>query len=266
MTGKEQSLNRIDAIFAQRRAAGVGTLMPFLVGGHPVPGATAPLLSAIERAGAPIVEIGFPFSDPVADGPVVSQAMHRALSAGATAERLLDEVSGARASLGLGLVAMVSVSIVHRLGGPSGFVGRAVAAGFDGFIFPDLTLEESGPYRSACEAHGATCALLVAPSTPVPRVAEIAAACSGFVYLLARSGITGERQDMPSIEQPVRSLRASTRLPIAAGFGVSRGEHVRAVWAHADAAIVGSALVRRIESASGDPAEAGASFVAELLS
>jgi tryptophan synthase alpha chain len=240
--------------------------MPFVVGGHPAPGATAPLLAAIERAGAPIVEIGFPFSDPIADGPVVSQAMHRALAAGATAERLLEEVAGVRASVGLGLVAMVSVSIVHRLGGPGAFVGRATDAGFDGFIFPDLTLEESGPYRAACAAHSASCSLLVAPTSPPARAAAIASACSGFVYLLARSGITGERQDMPSIEQPVRALRASTQLPIAAGFGISRAEHVRAVLAHADAAIVGSALVRRIESAPDSPAEAGGAFVAELLS
>lgn len=241
--------------------------MPFVCGGFPGPGSTASVLPALESAGASIVEIGIPFSDPVADGPIIAAAMNHALSAGATPLSVFSEVASARASLNIGLVAMCSISIIHRMGGADGFCVKAAAGGFDGLIVPDITLEESVDVRTAAAARGLTCSLLVAPTSPPDRIAAIARACTGFVYLLARTGITGERQDTPDIGPLVRTIRAATDLPIACGFGISRAEHVRAITRDADAAIVGSALVRRMDDAhraGNDPVAAAGSFTAEL--
>ncbi len=242
--------------------------MPFVCGGFPRAGATAEVLAALDAAGASIIEVGIPFSDPIADGPVIAAAMHEALKGGATPESVFDEVRAARPRVRAGLVAMVSVSIVHRMGGAAGFVRRAVEAGFDGFIFPDAPLEESAPLLEAARAAGASASLLIAPTTPLPRAAEIAKASTGFVYLLARAGITGERQSVPDVAPRVRKLREVTALPIAVGFGVSSAEHVREITREADAAIVGSALVRRMKDAAaggGDAVEAAASFCRELV-
>ena len=260
-------MNRIDSIFAERRSKGLGTLMPFVCGGFPRPGMTGGSIEACARGGAQIVEVGIPFSDPIADGPVIASAMHEALSGGASAASVIDEVAQVRGRVGLGLVAMVSVSIVHRFGGAGGFARRVSTAGFDGCIFPDCPLEESESFRAACAEHGLTSSLLIAPTTPAARAEAIARACTGFVYLLARTGITGERSDAPDVEKRVRQLRGVTDLPIACGFGISSADHVREVLRHADAAIVGSALVRRMDDANrrgSDAIEACEAFTRQL--
>lgn len=262
-------MGRIDDIFAGLRGAGRRALMPFLVGGHPSRGDLGRLVPAIESAGASIIEVGIPFSDPIADGPIISAAMHEALLAGATPSTVIEEVAQVRPRTGVGLVAMVSVSIVHRLGGAKGFVARGVEAGFDGFIVPDAPLEESGPLLEAAREAGVSASLLIAPTTPPARAAEIARASTGFVYVLARSGVTGERGDVPDLAPRVRALREVTDLPIACGFGISTREQVKAVCAHADAAIVGSALVRRISEAAKagrDPVVDAKVFVGQLAS
>ncbi|TVQ62629.1 MAG: tryptophan synthase subunit alpha [Phycisphaerales bacterium] len=252
-------MNRIESIFAGLRAEGKTALMPFVVGGHPRPGMLGDLLAGLERGGASIVEVGIPFSDPIADGPVISAAMDEALRAGCGPTAVFEEVRAARGRVSLGLVAMVSVSVVHRLGGAKGFCERAAGAGFDGLIVPDAPLEASGDLRAAAAAAGLTLSLLVSPSTPPDRAAAIAQASTGFVYLLARAGITGERSDAPEISGPAGVLRAASDLPIACGFGISRAEHVAAVTGEADAAIVGSAMVRRL----GEAASAGRDAPAE---
>jgi tryptophan synthase alpha chain len=259
--------SRVPVIFEQLRAAGRRGLMPFVVGEHPAIGSTARLLPELDRAGASIIEVGIPFSDPIADGPVIAAAMHKALGAGATPIEVFDQVASVRGQVKAGLVAMCSVSIVWRMGGAAGFCRRATDAGFDGLIIPDAPLEESGDILSAAGACGLTCSLLVAPSTPPRRAGAIARASTGFVYLLARAGITGERAELPDVEVPVRALRAASGLPIACGFGVSTPEHVRAVVRYADAAIVGSALVRRVEeahAAGADAVAAAGALVREL--
>ena len=260
-------MNRIEATFAQARARRERLLMPFVCAGHPARDSMPILLSALQDNGAAIVEVGIPFSDPIADGPVIASAMHAALQAGATPESVFRDIERARASLSIGLIAMVSVSVVYRAGGPDGFASRAAAAGFDGVIYPDAPLEESAELLDAARAHGLTATMLIAPTTPPDRAAAIAAACSGFVYLLARTGITGERGEAPNVQRRVDALRKVTDLPIACGFGISTADHVRAVVAHADAAIVGSALVRRMDQAAEqhlDPIAAGSAFVREL--
>jgi tryptophan synthase alpha chain len=260
-------MSRVDSIFASLRADGRRGLMPFVCAGYPSPGGLGAQLGALQGAGASIVEVGIPFSDPIADGPVIAAAMHEALVAGMTPARTFDEVRAARPGLDIGLVAMASVSLVHRDAEGAGFVAKAADAGFDGLIVPDLPLEESDRVRALAAEAGLICSLLVAPTTPASRAAAIARACTGFVYMLARTGITGERADAPEIERRVADLRRETDLPIACGFGISTPAHVRAVVRHADAAIVGSALIKRMGEASQageDPAAAGAALTAEL--
>ena len=242
-------VNRIDAIFARLRSgssASSKALMPFLTAGDPDVGTTAALLPAIEAAGASIAEIGVPFSDPIADGPVIQASMSYALDHGVRVESVFTAIAQARPSLNLGLVAMVSYSIVHRLG-PKGFVRRAKDAGFDGFIFPDLPLEESDAIREAVAAEGLILSMLIAPTTPDDRAERIAQASSGFVYVISRAGITGERRELPAeLPDRLRRLRGVTDLPMAVGFGVSGPDQVRQVVSVADAAIVGSAIMRRV--------------------
>lgn len=276
-------MSRIDTIFKELRSTGRRGLMPFICGGHPSLAASRAVLPALERAGASIVEVGFPFSDPIADGPVIAAAMHEALGAGVTPDGVLAMARAARGDgLKLGLVAMVSISIVHRIGAER-LVKDAAAAGFDGFIFPDVPLEESEQLVKTTRDAGLTASLLVAPTTPKARMEKIARACSGFVYLLARVGITGDKQtsggaepevDVAGIRSRIAELRTMTELPIACGFGISSADHVRAVvrpesdgGAGADAAIVGSALVRRMSKAAAsgnDPAEEAESFTRAL--
>lgn len=257
-------MNRVDSAFATARERGSGVLVPYVCPGVPTADALPTLLPLLERAGAGVIEVGFPYSDPIADGPVIAAAMHEALLAGMTPDRVLEQVSLARAGVSAALVAMVSVSIARAVG-IHRFVGRCRDAGFDGFIFPDAPLEESDELVAAAREAGMTASLLVSPTTPPPRLERIAAACTGFVYMLARSGITGERRDAPEIADRARLVRGATSLPIACGFGISTAEHVRAVVAHADGAIVGSALVRRIQEAGAEGfARAAEAFVADL--
>lgn len=251
-------MGRIDDIFASARGEGRRLLMPFVCAGSPTRDCLPEVLLGLERGGASIVEVGFPFSDPIADGPVIAAAMHAALSRGSTPSEVFDQVRGVRDRLRVGLVAMVSVSLVEAMGGGATFCARAADAGFDGLIVPDCPLEESGRLREAAAARGLTLSLLVAPATPAGRAAEIARACTGFVYLLARAGVTGERAEAPEIESRVATLRAAAPTPVACGFGISTSEQVRAVTRHADAAIVGTALVRRLGEAGGQNADIGA--------
>ena len=259
-------MSRIDRIFTDLKAHGRKALMPFVVAGDPTPEALGPTLQALEAAGASVVEIGIPFSDPIADGPVIAEAMHRALQRGVTPEQVLGAVKRMRPSLGLGLVAMVSVSIVERCGGPA-FIGRLAEAGFDGVIVPDADLDAVQPLLDEAVRRDLAFAMLVAPTSSDARIERLVRHCRGFVYLLARAGITGERTDAPEVEALVRRVRAHTALPLAVGFGISTAAHVKAVCEHADAAIVGSSLVRRLATcdAKAAPGVAGA-YAVELLS
>lgn len=248
---------RIEQIFQRGRDAGQRLLSPFVCAGHPSPGVLGGILGALERGGAAMAEIGFPFSDPIADGPTIAAAMHEALARGTTAGGVMDEVLSAREtnmiSDRFGLVAMVSVSIVHRVsrarGTPAAFMGRAKESGFDAVLIPDLPLEEIGPYREAALACGLVFPMLISATTTPPRMAEIAKAATGFIYLMARVGITGEQAAAPEVAGLVARVRGASNLPIACGFGISTPEHVRAVSQHADAVIVGSALVRTLSDA-----------------
>jgi tryptophan synthase alpha chain len=254
---------RIQEHFRQLREDGRTALMPFLCAGHPTVDALPSTILAVEQAGAAAVEIGFPFSDPIADGPVIAAAMHEALGRGITPATIFEQIEAVRGRTSMGLVAMVSVTIIDRSGSED-FMRRAAEAGFDGLIVPDAPLEESSRLRAAARDHELTLTLLIAPTSPEPRAAAIARACTGFIYLLARTGITGEQSDAPEVADRVAMLRRHSDTPIACGFGISTAEHVRAVTQHADAAIVGSALVKRMGEAAragDDPVEAARRFV-----
>jgi len=256
---------RIDQVFAELRANGGRALMPFLTAGDPDLDTTARLLPALERAGASVCELGIPFSDPIADGPVIQASMTHALDQGVRLGRVFDMVADARGSLDMGLVAMVSYSIVYRRG-VSAFCRDAAAAGFDGLIFPDLAVEESAEATAAAKDAGLALAMLIAPTTGTDRAAEIARASSGFVYVLARAGITGERDSLPpELPQRIEALRGVTDLPLCVGFGIGKAEQVRQVVEVADAAIVGSAVMRRVAERRDDGADAVVDAVERLV-
>ncbi len=246
---------RLDDTFKELRDNGRKGLMPFLVGAHPTRDAFKATLREIDKAGATAIEIGIPFSDPIADGPVIATAMHDVLTAGVHARDVLQDVADTRTHIACPLIAMASVSLLTRTSIDTAFNDLA-QAGFDGVILPDAPLEEAEPLTDAAHAADLACALLVAPRTPDDRAAKIAAQCSGFVYLLARAGTTGVQQHAPddTLAQRVATLRNHTNLPIACGFGISTKQHVAAVCKHADAAIVGSALVKRLTDAGPDNA------------
>lgn len=249
-------MNRIDQIFATHAQQGTKALMPYLTMGDPDIQTSARLLHAAQAAGASICELGIPFSDPVADGPVIQASMTWALEHGVKSSQILQMVADNRSKLDIGLVAMVSYSIVHKIGDEK-FIKDAIDSGIDGFIIPDLAYEESAKVREIVAKHGGILSFLIAPTTPEARAIEIAKASSGFIYLLARAGITGEQSSLPPDLAPrVARIREISELPITVGFGVSTDNHVRQVVSVADAAIVGSAIVRRITEARGRGSDA----------
>ncbi len=242
-------MGRLADMFARRRSDGSSAIMPFVVAGHPTLQQLGSVLKGLERGGADAVEIGIPFSDPIADGPVIAAAMHDALEIGVTVEGVLAEVKAIRSSLKMPILAMVSVSIVDRLG-RSDFVASLATAGFDGLIVPDADLHVVAPLVEAAKAHDLAFSTLLAPDTTPERMVVIASMARDFIYLLARGGLTGEHRDAPELRDRVAEIREITNLPLAAGFGISTPEHVASVVRDADAAILGSALVRAINEAS----------------
>ncbi len=251
-------MSRIDTLFKDGHKA----IMPFIVGGSPSIEATEEILVALDNAGADIIEIGFPFSDPIADGPVIAASMHAALELGVTPAHVIGAVTRVRASFTAGLIAMVSHSIVHKSGGIA-FVERLHEAGFDGLIIPDIDLVDAKAISTFCTENGMSFSMLVAPTTSLERVRELASLSSGFLYVLARTGLTGEQSELPDLSSRMQAIRSVTDLPLAVGFGISTASQVATVHTIAEAAIVGSALVRRIETASNPASEAG-KFVTEI--
>jgi len=255
-------MSRIDDIFARLKQQQRHAIMPFFVAGHPTLEQSVHAIVASEQAGASIVEVGFPFSDPIADGPIIAAAMHEALQRGITARQIMDAVAGIRGQTSLGLVAMVSESIVHRLGSER-FIADAADAGFDGLIVPDIDLDAAEELSELAAGRGMSFTLLIAPTTSAARIKRIVRLCRGFIYILARTGLTGEQSGGPDVADRVAQVRQFTDLPLAVGFGISRPEHVKAVTDCADAAIVGSALVRRMNDAE-DPVAAADAFIRQL--
>ena len=255
-------MGRIDTIFAKLRTADARGLMPFITGGHPTTDTTTALLQGLAEAGACICEVGIPFSDPIADGPVIAGAMYRTLVSGVTVDNVIASVAAARSHTELGIVAMVSHSIVHRRG-DGAFVHTLADAGFDGMIVPDIDLERATTLLPAIDERDMSFSMLISPTTPDARIAELCNCCRGFVYLLARAGITGTSSSLEGLPQRMAVLRKATELPIAVGFGIASAQSVAEAVEHCDAAIVGSALVSALDAAE-DPVKAGLQFVTDL--
>jgi tryptophan synthase alpha chain len=263
--------NRLVATMEALRAKGEKTVLPFITAGYPSLEATEALLGEFEKRGGQVCELGIPFSDPVADGPVIQASYTEALSGGLKLKGIFDTVARYRQAGGrMALIAMVSFSIVYRRG-VRGFLAEAAEAGFDGLIIPDMSLEDADNLVALCEEANLANVMLIAPTTPMERKLKIASYSRGFIYYISVSGITGERTKLPAETiEAVRQLREHTDTPVCVGFGVSSAELVRTVCTAADGAIVGSAIVHRITDMKDRPVEEMAGsvgdFVAELLS
>jgi len=247
-------MNPIDTLFQRLRREGRKAFMPFLTAGDPDPATTARLVPELAAAGADLVELGFPFSDPIADGPVVQASYTRALGRGLKLDQVFDCARAASAHLaGTPLVGMLSYSLIHRRG-PERFIDQARAAGFSGAIVPDLPAEEADALAQLAAARDFKLILLVTPTTTPERAARIAKLATGFLYCVSIAGITGERDRVPpALLDQLRWLRTQTDLPLCVGFGISTPEHVRTLREVADGVIVGSALVRRLEQGGDVP-------------
>ena len=257
MSVATRGIDRIAAAFAShgKRAA----LMPYLMGGYPSADVSAEAGLAAVAAGADLIELGIPFSDPLADGPVIHAAATDALAAGATPHGVLRVCE--RVAAEVPVVLMVYVNVVLTAG-PEAFALRAASAGAAGLIVPDLPHDEAGEVRAACDAEGLALVPLVAPTTTPERVVEIGADARGFVYTVSLTGITGERDALPpGLSETVEQVRGATEVPVAVGFGISTGEQARAVGELADGVIVGSRIVR----AAGEGGAAAVGSVVEEL-
>jgi tryptophan synthase alpha chain len=247
-------MSRLDTTFARLRERGERALMPYFTAGDPSLAETRRLVAAAERAGADSIELGVPFSDPIADGPVVQRAGARALAAGASLPRVLELVANLHADgVRLPIALMTYYNPVLAFGLKS-FARTAIDAGADGVIVPDLPYDEADPLRAETEPAGLDLVQFVAPTSPAARVRAIARVARGFIYVVSVTGVTGERASLPpELEAQIRTLRLVTTKPACVGFGVSTPEQVRAVGKLADGIIVGSAIVRLVEKHTGDP-------------
>jgi tryptophan synthase alpha chain len=242
-------MSRIGQTFAGLRRRGERALIPYFTAGDPSLGITRQLLAEAARRGADLIELGVPFSDPLADGPVIQRASQRALASGVTLGRVLELVREARGEVSLPLVLLTYYNPVLAFG-LKAFAQTAVEAGVDGVIVADLPPEEAGPLSVEARAAGLDLVHLVAPTSPPERMRMIARRSRGFIYAVSLTGVTGVRAELPpDLARYLRDLRAVTTKPICVGFGLSTPEQAAAVARYADGVIVGSAIVRLVEEA-----------------
>lgn len=240
-------MNRIDQIFKLRRASGSAAMIFYVTVGYPDIETTETVIDELARAGTDIVEIGMPFSDPMADGPTIQQASAVALEGGVTTRQILEMIARVRKRHPrLGLLIFSAYNPIFHFG-QTDFVRRAARAGADGLMIPDLPPEQAGELRLACARHRFSTVFFVAPTTTPERIDRIAEASTGFIYYFSLKGVTGARDALPEdLEQKVRALKARTQTPVAVGFGISKPEQARRIAGFADGVIVGSALIRII--------------------
>ncbi len=242
-------MSAIDDLFQQLSATGQTAFMPFITAGDPDLSFTRDLLLALNHAGCHLVELGIPYSDPIADGPVIQESYTRALHQGVTLQDILAMLAEVSPQLNMPLVAMVSYSIILRCQ-PEHFVQRAQRSGICGAIVPDLPMDESGEFARICSQHDFNLVQLITPTTPDKRALEIANAASGFVYYVSVAGITGERNRLPAeLVDRLDWLKQHCDKPICVGFGISEPMQAEQLKRSADGIIVGSAIVKRIAEA-----------------
>ena len=246
-------MSRLTPTFARIRGNGHPGLVTYVTAGDPDLARTEQILKALDRGGADVLEVGVPFSDPLADGPVIQRATERALAAGTTLPKVLDLVRRIRGDLRAPVVVFSYANPVLRMGTEQ-FADRAAQAGVDGVLLLDLPIEEADEFRGMMAGRGVDTIFLLSPTTSEERIRKAAALGSGFLYAISRLGVTGARAEVATgAREVVARIRAATDLPVALGFGISKPEHVREVGRWADAAVVGSALVNVIAEAGASP-------------
>ena len=256
--------SRLDATFGALRAEGRKALVPFVTAGDPALDATVPVLHALVEAGADVLELGVPFSDPMADGPVIQRSSERALARGAGLSYVLDVVREFRTKDPRTPVVLMGYLNPVEIRGVERFAEAAADAGVDGVLLVDLPPEEAGPLRDALGAHGLALILLASPTTPETRLRRLCADAQGYLYFVSFAGVTGaDRLDAGAAAQRLDALRAASRVPVLAGFGIKDAASAAAMAAHADGVVVGSALVAALAAAD-DPVEAARRFLAPL--
>jgi len=259
-------MTRIGKLFEDLKRDGRKGLIAYLTAGDPSPARTPELVAALVRGGADLVELGVPFSDPIADGPVIQRAGERALKAGTTLHKVLEIAREIRKRSEVPLLLFTYLNPVVRYG-LDRLAKDAAECGIDGCLLTDASVEEAHEYVDAMHKHGLDTVFLAAPTSTERRLKLVAKYSTGFVYLVSRTGVTGEQVSLSTAVAPlVRAMRAVTDLPLAVGFGVSRPEHVAELATQVDAVVVGSALVRVIEQHldSPDLAQELEAFVRQL--
>jgi tryptophan synthase alpha chain len=250
MSAADPNSTRITRCFAELREAGELGIIAYITAGDPSLDATLQFVLALAEAGTDIIELGIPFSDPLADGPTIQRASERALKAGTTLSRVLDLVRRIRLSSQVPIVLFGYFNPIFQMGLEK-FAASASAAGADGVLVTDLTPEESTDYRRILASHRLDAIFLGAPTSTDERLAIVSSCSTGFLYLISRTGVTGAKDTLPDdLPALLRRARAVTRLPIAVGFGISLPGHVSVLGGLADAAVIGSALVSEIERAT----------------
>ena len=240
-------MTRIAALFERLAREGRKALITYITAGDPSPDRTAGFVRALERGGADLIELGVPFSDPVADGPVIQRAGDRAILAGTTLRRVLDIAREIRAESEVPLLLFTYLNPVLRYGLEQ-LANDAKAAGIDGMLLTDVSVEEAEHFTRVMKAAGLDTVFLAAPTSSPRRLKLIAEYSSGFVYLVSRLGVTGEQQLVSASVTPlIEAMRLHTKLPLAVGFGVSRPEHVAELGRQAEGVVVGSALMSLLE-------------------
>jgi tryptophan synthase alpha chain len=257
----EEGVSAIVRRFADRRAEGRSALVVYATAGFPDAETTVPLLVALADAGADILELGIPFSDPLADGPTIQRSSHVALERGMTVRRALACLREFRAVRDTPVVVFTYLNPVLRYG-VEGFCADALDAGANGLLLTDLPVGSDAALEGTVGRSGLDLVRLVAPTTPLARIREIAQEGSGFLYYISQTGVTGTEGALPeALAAEVRAVRANVRLPVAVGFGIATPEQAAAVGGLADGVVVGSALIRRLEE---DGVEGAAGFIATL--
>src|SRR5262245_12412875 len=259
-------MTRIEKKFAQLKSESRKGFIPYITAGDPSLDATLALVLALEKSGADVIELGVPFSDPIADGPIIQRATERALHNGVTLRKVMELGANIRKQSEIPLVLFSYFNPLLNYGLEK-LAADARNVGFDGVLASDLTVEESEAFVRTMRAAGLNTIFLVAPTSSPARIKKIAETSSGFLYAVSRTGVTGEQQELAAdLKGFLRMLRSHTAAPIAVGFGISRPEHVRAVWQEADAAVVGSSIVKEVEQHIGknDLVESVAAFAGWL--
>jgi tryptophan synthase alpha chain len=240
-------MTRIQKLFERTRSEGRAAFIGYLTAGDPTPEQTPEIALTLVRAGVDLIELGVPFSDPVADGPVIQRASARALDAGTTLSKVLDIARKIRAASEVPIVLFTYLNPVMHYGFDK-LARDAKAAGIDGVLLTDLSVEEAAPYMPPLRAAGLDTVFLAAPTSTGRRLKLVSEYSSGFIYLVSRTGVTGEQVELSdSLGTLIENTRAVTKLPLAAGFGISTPEQAKTVARMADGVVVGSAIVRQIE-------------------